>query len=177
MSEFYPEGQLIGRPENRAALGSLSSLREAMLRETVLEARAVKCDRDHDLHVALGPLTGVIPRAEGAVGITEGTVRDIALISRVGRPVQFTVTDLSRGADGRPAAVLSRRRAQQKCAEEYLANLRPGDVIPAVAAHFEPFAAFCDVGAGVNALLYLEPDPVVSPTGVEDRIVRDLRDI
>lgn len=36
---------------------------------------------------------------------------------------------------------------------------------------------YCAKDAGVNALLYLEPDPVVSPTGVEDRIVRDLRDI
>ena len=36
---------------------------------------------------------------------------------------------------------------------------------------------YCAKDAGVNALLYLEPDPVVSPTGVEARIVRDLRDI
>lgn len=36
---------------------------------------------------------------------------------------------------------------------------------------------YCAKDAGVNALLYLEPDPVVSPTGVEDRIVRDLREI
>ena len=36
---------------------------------------------------------------------------------------------------------------------------------------------YCAKDAGVNALLYLEPDPVVSPTGVEDRIIRSLRDI
>ena len=36
---------------------------------------------------------------------------------------------------------------------------------------------YCAKDAGVHALLYLEPDPVVSPTGVEDRIVRSLRDI
>ena len=36
---------------------------------------------------------------------------------------------------------------------------------------------YCAKDAGVNALLYLEPDPVVSPTGVEDRIVRALREI
>ena len=36
---------------------------------------------------------------------------------------------------------------------------------------------YCAKDAGVNALLYLEPDPVVSPTGVEDRIVRVLREI
>ena len=36
---------------------------------------------------------------------------------------------------------------------------------------------YCAKDAGVNALLYLEPDPVVTPTGVEDRIVRSLREI
>ena len=153
MSVFYPEGQLIGRAENRAALQSVSALREAMLKETVLEARAVKCDADHNLHIPLGVMEGVIPREEGAVGIAEGTVRDIALISRVGRPVQFTVTAIGRTPEGGYAAVLSRRRAQEKCAAEYLDALVPGDVIPAVVSHMENFAAFCDIGAGVTALL------------------------
>ncbi len=156
MSIFYPEGLLIGRAENRAAMMSVSALREAMLKETVLEARAVKCDTDHNLHISLGCMEGVIPRAEGAVGIAEGTVRDIALISRVGRPVQFTVVSVGRTPEGGFAAVLSRRRAQEKCAAEYVSRLVPGDVIPAVAAHMENFAVFCDIGAGVTALLPID---------------------
>ncbi len=36
---------------------------------------------------------------------------------------------------------------------------------------------YCAKDAGVKALLYLEEGSVVSPTGVEDRIVRDLREI
>ena len=156
MSCFYPEGQLQGRAENKAALASLSSLREAMLNGTVLEARAVKCDKAHDLHVNLGCMEGVIPREEGAVGVAAGEVRDIALLSRVGRPVQFVITDIFRTGGGRYAAALSRRLAQEKCAAQYLSLLRPGDVINAVAAHLEPFAAFCDVGAGVNALLPID---------------------
>ncbi len=156
MSCFYPEGLLSGRAENRAALQSVSALREAMLKETVLEARAVKCDKDHNLHIALGCMEGVIPREEGAVGVAEGTVRDIALISRVGRPVQFTVTGIGRTPEGGYAAALSRRRAQEKCAEEYLSGLTPGDVINAVASHLENFAVFCDIGAGVTALLPID---------------------
>lgn len=35
----------------------------------------------------------------------------------------------------------------------------------------------CAKDAGVNALLYLEPDSVVCPTGLEDRIVHSLREI
>lgn len=156
MNVFYPEGQLLGRAENRAALASLSSIREAMLKGQVLEARAVKCDKDHDLHIDLGPMAGVIARAEGAVGIAEGEVRDIALISRVGKPVQFTVTGIRRTDGGRYEAVLSRRQAQEKCAAEYLSALVPGDVIDASVTHMESFAAFCDIGAGVTALLPID---------------------
>ena len=36
---------------------------------------------------------------------------------------------------------------------------------------------FCAKDAGVRALLYLPPDSCVSATGLEDRIVRDLREI
>ncbi len=156
MSIFYPEGFLTGRAENRAAMASISALREAMLKGTVLEARAVKCDREHNLHISLGCMDGVIPRDEGAVGIAGGEVRDIALISRVGKPVQFTVTGIRRTEAGRYEAVLSRRLAQEKCAAEYLAFLSPGDVITAVVSHMESFAAFCDIGAGVTALLPID---------------------
>ncbi|MCH5198635.1 MAG: S1 RNA-binding domain-containing protein [Oscillospiraceae bacterium] len=156
MSVFYPEGFLFSRAENRAALTSITALREAMLKETVLEARAIKCDKEHNLHIDLGCMEGIIPREEGAVGILDGSVRDIALISRVGKSVQFTVTDIKRSPEGKYEAILSRRRAQEKCAEEYLSSLVPGDVINAVAAHIESFAVFCDIGAGVNALLPID---------------------
>ena len=156
MHIYYPEGQLSGTAENRAALQSISALREAMLKETVLEARALKCDRAHTLHVGLGCMEGRIPREEGALGIADGTVRDIALISRVGKAVQFTVTGIERDETGRYVALLSRRRAQEKCAEEYLGSLVPGDVIRAAVSHMESFAAFCDVGAGVTALLPID---------------------
>ena len=36
---------------------------------------------------------------------------------------------------------------------------------------------YCAKDAGVKALMYLEPDSVVSPTGAEDRIVRSLQEI
>ena len=92
MNRFLPEGCLSRRQENKAAVSTVSALREACARETVLEARATKCDREHNLRVELGPMEGVIPRSEGALGIEDGSVRDIALISRVGKPVCFVVT-------------------------------------------------------------------------------------
>ena len=156
MNEYYPEGALLGTSENRAAMQSVSALKEAAQKETVLEARAVKCDQAHNIHVDLCGFPGVIPREEGAVGIETGEVRDIALISRVGKPVCFTVAALCRNEEGRLYARLSRKRAQEKCAADYIAALLPGDVIDAQITHMEPFGAFCDIGAGINALLPID---------------------
>lgn len=153
MTVYFPEGSLINTRKNEEALSSLGALKEACLNETVLEAKAKKCDREYNIHVDLGFAEGIIPKNEGAIGISDGTVREIALITRVGRPVQFVVTDLYTDADGKQKALLSRRRAQEKCNEEYISHLRPGDIIDVVVTHLEGFGAFCDVGAGVSALM------------------------
>ena len=97
---FFPEGRLIDTPENRAALRSPAALAEAMGAGRILEARALLCDSSHDLVVDLGPMRGLIPREEGAIGIREGTVRDIAILSRVNRPVCFLVQDMFRDGAG-----------------------------------------------------------------------------
>ena len=93
MAGYYPEGRLIGKEENINALMSLSSLNEAYNERRILEARAIVCDSQHNLIVDLGIMKGIIPREEGAIGIREGKVRDIAVISRVNRPVCFIITD------------------------------------------------------------------------------------
>ena len=156
MKKYYPEGDLLNTAANRAALSGVSSLRDAANQELILEARAALCDREHNLHVDLGVMKGIIPRNEGALGIEEGTVRDIALISRVGKPVCFTVTGIRKNEAGRYYALLSRRRAQQKCLEEFADLLTPGDILEPVVTHIENFGAFCDIGAGVSALLPID---------------------
>ena len=103
MSNLYlPEGRLLHTPENQAAWETLSSLRQAMEQETVLEGRAVLCTPGHDLLVNLGPFTGTIPREEAALGIREGTAREIAILSRVGKPACFLVTALRADERARP---------------------------------------------------------------------------
>ena len=156
MNKYYPEGHLLNTAANRAAMAGVSSLRDAANQELILEARAALCDREHNLHVDLGVMKGIIPRCEGALGIEEGAVRDIALISRVGKPVCFTVTGIRKNEEGRYYALLSRRRAQQKCKEEYVDLLTPGDLLDAVVTHIESFGVFCDIGAGVSALLPID---------------------
>lgn len=154
--QFYPEGWRMDAPENTAALQSLSALTDAMREERILEARATVCDSAHNLWVDLKFMKGLIPREEGALGIREGTVRDIAILSRVNRPVCFLVQDIIRDADGKLTALLSRRAAQERCTQKYLAALAPGDVIDARVTHLEPFGVFADIGCGISSLLPID---------------------
>lgn len=153
---FMPEGRALTSIKNRKALSSLRSLEEAAAVGTVLEGLATNCDPAHNLYVDLGVCRGIIPRCEGAIGIAEGLVRDIALISRVGKPVSFVVDGFSTDSEGRRIALLSRRKAQQYCTDEFIKCLRPGDIIPATVTHLESFGAFCDIGCGCVALLPID---------------------
>ena len=155
LSRFLPEGRRLETPENQAACSSLSGLLSARDRDQILEGMALSCSPEHDLTVALGPFIGVIPRLETAVGVAEGTVRDIAILSRVGKPVCFQITALEEsGGVLRPR--LSRRRAQQAALDAMLAGLHPGCILPAVVTHLESFGAFVDIGCGVPSLIGIE---------------------
>ena len=133
--QFFPEGYLLHSPENIAATRSPAALAEAARQGAILEARAALCDSAHNLILDLPGVRAVIPREEGALGIREGTVRDIAILSRVNRPVCFTVTRVEEDGAGGYLATLSRRAAQERCMAEYIAALAPGDVIPARGPH------------------------------------------
>ncbi|MEF2795335.1 MAG: S1 RNA-binding domain-containing protein, partial [Hydrogeniiclostridium sp.] len=156
MNTYYPEGWKIDTPENRAALQSSSALQAAWSEGRILEARALLCDSAHNLVVDLGCMKGLIPREEGAIGIREGTARDIAIISRVNRPVCFLIQGFFKDEAGATTALLSRRAAQEECRRMRLSRLTPGDVIPARVTHLESFGAFADVGCGVVALLPID---------------------
>ena len=156
MKIFKPEGQLITTEENRRYLSSPFSLREAYYSEAFLEGRVTRCDSEHNLHIDLGCMKGIIPRNEGALGIEDGSVRDIALISRVNKPVVFVITGFVTEENGETVAMLSRRRVQQECTESYISALRAGDITPATVSHIEGFGVFCDIGAGLSALMPID---------------------
>ena len=92
MNTFVPEGVGFLTPENQKYTASVHALKEAFRTGRILEAKAVRCDREHNLYVQFPGFSGVIPREECALGIREGTVRDIAILSRVNKPVCFVVT-------------------------------------------------------------------------------------
>lgn len=156
MYEYYPEGWNMDTPENRTAMQNFPALNEACRDGRILEGRALVCDSSHNLIVDLGCMKGIIPREEGALGVREGSVRDIAIISRVNRPVCFQVTGFEKAPDGSSVAVLSRRAAQEKCVRQRVSALRSGDVIDARITHLESFGAFADIGCGIVALLPID---------------------
>ena len=156
MSEYLPEGKLISEQENINILHSLKMLEDAKNSEKILEAKACVCDSSHNLIVDLAGIKGIIPREEGAIGIKDGSVRDIAVISRVNRPVCFVVTDITEDENGKPIVMLSREKAQRKCLDAYISRLRCGDIVPARITHLENFGAFADIGCGIVALMPID---------------------
>lgn len=169
MKGYFPEGWLADTVANKKRIFTPLSITQAMQTGDILEATVLMCDADHNLIVNLGCMNGIIPRQEGAIGIKEGTVRDIALISRVGKQVCFTVKSVETDSLGKMYAVLSRREAQIRCSDDYITQLAPGDVIDARITHLESFGAFCDIGCGIVAMLPIDSISVSRIAHPKDR--------
>lgn len=151
---YRPEGGIISLPANREYLSSEQGLKRAAEEGVILEAMAVRCDSDFRLTVELGCMRGYISK-EDAQYTPEEPVRDIAVITRVGKAVCFKVTGFFT-ENGKTAARLSRKEAQRECCETYLSSLIPGDVIDAKVTHLENFGAFVDIGCGIVSLLSID---------------------
>jgi len=171
MTNIYrPEGLLLDTPGNKAAQSSIGALQEAMAQKRILEGRTLVCDSGHNLVVQLGCCRGIIPRAETVLGIGEdANVRDIAIISRVNKPVCFFVTGFTKAADGAAMAMLSRKAVQEQCKREYAAALRPGDIIDARVTHMESFGCFVDIGCGLTSLIPIDAISVSRISHPRDR--------
>ncbi len=149
---YLPEGRMIGTEENVYYTATPELLMEAMDKELILEGLAVKCDTERNLYVDLGFCRALIPKDEAVYSATGEPVKDIAVITRVGKPVCFKIMKIE-NEGGKWTAVLSRRLAQKECCENMITCLETGDVTDATVTHMEQFGAFCDIGCGVIALL------------------------
>ena len=153
MSNFYsPEGHLLETQENFEYISSLSGLEYAMSAGIILESRAALCDEHHNLTVELGEYKGIIPKEEAVFSPSGEPIRDIAVITRVGKPVCFKVVSIDKSALPY-RIILSRRLAQKECYDNHVSRLCPGDIIDAKVTHTEPFGVFCDIGCGLVSLL------------------------
>ncbi|WP_028516551.1 S1 RNA-binding domain-containing protein [Ruminococcus flavefaciens] len=153
---YKPEGCIFDSISNQKYISSPEGLSEAIKKGIILEAKAVLCTNSHDLIIDLPCGKGIISREEGAIGITEGTTRDIALISRVNKYVCFKVKSIRQEKNGDITAFLSRKAAQEECIEEYISKITPGDIIDARTTHFEKFGSFVDIGCGIPSLLPID---------------------
>ena len=166
---YVPEGMLMRTPENREYISSEAGLERAMREGKILEACVTLCDSSMRLHVDLYGMRGIIERREAVFCRRGEEIKDIAVITRVGKPVCFKVIGFS-NENGERVAVLSRRAAQMECLRSYLSDLIPGDIIPARVTHMEPFGAFVDIGCGIASLLSVDSISVSRISHPSDRL-------
>ena len=152
---YLPEGSRLGTAENNAYLSTPVAIENAMTCGAIIEGMVMLCDEHLRLHVDLGCMMGII-EPEDAVYCRAGEEKkDIAIITRVGKPVAFCILSIEHHGT-HAVAKLSRRLAQQKCVDHYIRSMHPGDLIPAKVTHLEPFGAFLDIGCGISSLLSVD---------------------
>ncbi|MEG0832750.1 MAG: S1 RNA-binding domain-containing protein [Oscillospiraceae bacterium] len=149
------EGSLVNSKQNRAYLRDFSSLRAACDSRIVLEERALLFDSKKNLIFNLAGIRGIMPYEECAALFGTASLREISVISRVGKPVCFVITDFVQ-RDGETAALLSRREVQERFLSEYVDSLVAGDIVDAQITHVERFGCFADIGRGITSLLPID---------------------
>lgn len=169
INTYMPEGRIYADAQNRELISCRQGLERAMAQGIILEAPALMCDSQMNLRVDLHGIVGIIPREEVTYCRDGETVKDIAIITRVGKPVCFKVVDIYE-LGGRVYATLSRRLAQIECIRSYISDLIPGDIIPARVTHLESFGAFVDIGCGVISLLSVDCISVSRISHPSDRL-------
>ncbi len=154
--EYSYEGKLLKSEKNRFFTQSIENLESAMDSGAILEGVSYLCDHDRHLHIKIGDFDGIIPKSEciyTANGLPE---KDIAIISRVGKPICFKIIAIERNERNEPYIVCSRRAAQRDCMRDRVSRLITGDVIEAKITRLDPFGAFCDIGCGIISLLPID---------------------
>ncbi len=157
MNIYMPEGMLISGDKNYEYISYEEGLERAMREGMILEAPALLCDHNFNLHIELpSGIKGIIPRCEAVYSPFGADTKDIAILTRVGKTVAFKVIGFEKSDGGDRIAILSRRAAQRECMENYINALMPGDIIPAKVTHLENFGAFVDIGCGIISLLSID---------------------
>ncbi len=155
MNGYQPEGIFFSTYAAKESFFSLPQLNRIKENKTLLEGQVILCDSQMNLHVAFGNMQGIIPKEEVVYPIGGELVKDIAILTRVGKSVCFHITAISE-KDGAPILLLSRKSAQKECYFEKIRKLKPGDIIKARVTHMENFGAFLDIGCGIISLMPID---------------------
>lgn len=168
-NKYLPEGMLLKSDHNIKCFSSVESLEKAQKDGVILEARVVLCDSDQNLIVEMGKFRGIVPRNEALFSLDGSAVKDIAILTRVGKPICFKILEILKTDSGEIKPILSRRAAQEECYSEYISKLITGDIIDARVTHLENFGAFIDIGCGVISMLSIESISVSRISHPKDR--------
>ena len=170
MDVFKPEGALLKTAKNIEYTSSSQGLTRAFENRITLEGIAVMCDHDFTLHISLPcNIPAIIKKEDSVYSFNGEETKDIAILTRVGKPVCFKVVGFERRC-GEVCAVLSRRAAQEECYKEYISALVPGDIVNARITHLESFGAFADIGCGIISLLSIDCISVSRIAHPEERL-------
>ncbi len=152
-SKFKPEGFLSKEKEQFCCQPPMEILKSAFRSGSILESFALLCDTDLNLYFDFGGVKLTMPKEECCFASDGAPLKDIAIITRVGKPCCFKVTDID---EDNYTATVSRRLAQLECADKYISSLSPGDILPVKITHLEAFGAFADIGCGISALMPID---------------------
>ena len=156
MNQYLPEGALMVSEKNSEFISSVTGLERALEEQAIIEAPVILCDRDFNLHIEFpAGIRGIITRGEVAEARAGEEIKDIAILTRVGKIVAFKVIGFERRGEEK-IAILSRRLAQRECRINYISTLLPGDIIKSKITHLESFGAFVDIGCGITSLLSID---------------------
>lgn len=169
INTYKPEGMICNTPENREFITSLAGLERAMSEGRILEAQVTLCDSDMRLHLDLYGIPAIIEKEDAVFSPSDENIKDIAIITRVGKPTCFKVIGFFE-ENGKKIARLSRREAQKECFNTYISSLTCGDVIEAKVTRLENFGAFADIGCGLISLLSIDCISVSRISHPSDRL-------
>ena len=157
MNQYKPEGMLISTQRNYEYISSYEGLEKALEGQVILEAPVLMCDHNFNLHVDLcGRIRGIVAKDEVQLPMVGEEVKDIAILTRVGKTICFKVCGFEKLPSGEVIARLSRRAAQLECMTNYVSTLAQGDIIQTKITHIESFGAFADIGCGIISLLTID---------------------
>lgn len=168
---FFPEGYLLKTDKNLNYISNIEGLEKAMHDDAIVEAPAIMCDHKLNLYVNLGAgIRGIINKEDISYSFAGEEIKDIAILTRVGKAVAFKVISLEKTSTGEIIALLSRKAAQVDCYKNYISHLIPGDIIPTCITHTENFGAFVDIGCGIISLLSIDCISVSRISHPNDRL-------
>ena len=106
MKNYKPEGTLISDCKNLEYTSSVEGLEKALKLGVILEGRVLLCDAFMNLHIEFrSGVRGIIPREECQYSEQDESVKDIAILTRVGKIVCFKVIGFKHDAKNKKIAI------------------------------------------------------------------------